>query len=128
MSDYSRPRLYFDGYFSSSTAYLHMRERLKSVTQVCLFLLVGILATQTPLDQQEHNNRLFAQLQLIIVEKMHKDLLLDSSYPALVIFDVSSASALLLLANAERSHLYTTIPSNCTDRLQPLYLSMKTRL
>jgi len=68
-------------------------------------------------------------LRLIIipyVEKTRSELKLDSSYPALVIFDVFKGQCTTAVLQMLKDHhiLYVTIPNNCTDRLQPLDMSV----
>ena len=63
---------------------------------------------------------------ILFVEKTCKDLVLDSSYPALVIFDVfkGQCTSTILRKLIVHTILYVTVPNNCTDRLQPLDLSV----
>ncbi len=60
------------------------------------------------------------------VRKTRQELGLDSQHPALIIFDYfkgqCTESVVKLLA--ENNILYVLVPANCTDRLQPLDLSV----
>ena len=76
-----------------------------------------------------NENTTIDYLRLIIipyVEKTRKDLILDSSYPALVIFDVfkGQCTRTILQTLKDNNILYVAVPNNCTDRLQPLDLSV----
>ena len=59
------------------------------------------------------------------IEKKRVDLKLGKDYPALVIFDRFKAQCMQnILALLEAKHIYVVVPANCTDRLQPLDVSV----
>ena len=62
----------------------------------------------------------------LYIELKRKDLKLATDHPALVVFDRFSSQytdAVLLLLNKHHVRL-VIVPANCTDRLQPLYVSV----
>ncbi len=60
------------------------------------------------------------------VEKKREELQLDSEFPALVLFDHFSGQATqTVFDRLQKYHiLYVLIPKTCTDRLQPMDLSI----
>ena len=60
------------------------------------------------------------------VERTRKNLELDAKHPALAIFDVfkGQCTSDVLQILKDNNILYVTVPNNCTDRLQPLDLSV----
>ena len=60
------------------------------------------------------------------IEKTRQEMKLRSDYPALVIFDVFRGQTVdEVYELLEQNHMYVVkVPSNCTDRLQPLDLSV----
>ena len=61
------------------------------------------------------------------LEKKRQELKLDPNYPALVIFDRFRGQCTEnILALLEARHVFVAVvPANCTDRLQPLDVSIK---
>ena len=75
---------------------------------------------------QETTLRFVNRVIIPYIKKVRQELKLGSDYPALVIFDVFRGQTVEeVLELLEENHIYIVkVPSNCTDKLQPLDLSV----
>ena len=84
--------------------------------------------TQTPNHWANEDTTIDYVIKIIIpyVNKTRENLNLDLRHSALVIFDVfkGQCTKAVLQLLADNHILHVTVPNNCTDRLQPLDLSI----
>lgn len=84
-----------------------------------------ITSTANHWSNEETMEAYVQKIILPYVEKMRNQLGLERNHCALVIFDVFKGQCTeKILTLLEENILYVTVPSNCTDRLQPLDVSL----